>query len=74
MNCPKCAEEMVVGAIAIDAPGDSVLRALGGRPTTRSRVLQIKFLANGGKESEPRLEGTAWMCDQCDTVILIGGW
>jgi hypothetical protein len=75
MKCPKCIEEeMVEGTIAIDAPGDAVLGKLGLGEGMRHRVLHIKFLAEGRKEEKPRLEGTAWMCGQCDTVVLIGGW
>jgi hypothetical protein len=74
INCPKCAHDMVKGTIAIDAPGEPFLNKIGLGDGTRHLVLHIKFLAEGRKEEKPRLEGTAWMCGECDTVVLVGGW
>ncbi len=37
-------------------------------------VHDFVFAADDQKPVIPRLDGAAWMCNECDTLVLVGGW
>ncbi len=69
MDCPKCGVHMKLGKTSIAGRLPAVLDRLD-----RGLVHDLSFVAEGQEPVTPRLDGTAWMCGDCDTLVLVGGW
>ena len=67
VKCPKCEAVMIEGEVSIKT------RWILDRAREHD-VHDIEFTAPGREPTKPRLTSAAWCCDQCDTLVLIGGW
>lgn len=69
MDCPKCGVHMQLGKASSERRLPHVFER-----TDSALVHDISFVAEGQEPVAPRLDGTAWMCRECDTLVLVGGW
>ena len=73
MKCPKCHSLMQAGRASFREKASKFLRRLGRSDTLPHEVI-FQEDDKEAQEIVPRLEGTAFHCAHCDTVVLLGGW